>query len=102
MLEYGFVLYNHGLWSDSFLKDYLMVLPYLNGIFYILLSPFLWIFLDILLSRGYSLCRFTIIGFRALSLVKVGISFPWCAGNLKENIGCTISMGFLEICVNNL
>ena len=38
--EYWFVSYKHGLWSDSFLKDYLMVLPYLKGFLYILVLLF--------------------------------------------------------------
>ena len=58
-VEYWFVLYKHDLWTDSFLKDYLMVLPYLKCFLYILVYLFLWMNLDILLSRVYFLCRFT-------------------------------------------
>jgi len=82
-VEYWFVLYKHGLWSDSFLKDYLMVLPYLKGFLYILVSLFLWMNLVILLSRVYFLCRFATIGIRALSWAKRGELF---LGFLEEEM----------------
>jgi hypothetical protein len=42
----------HGLWSDSFHKEYFMVLPYLKGSLYIIVFILVWLYFGISKVKG--------------------------------------------------
>ena len=68
-----------------------MVLPYLKGFLYILVSLFLWMFLDILSSRVYSLYMFITSDIKALFGPKENNFFRVFGGEKEDDL---IQVGF--------
>jgi hypothetical protein len=85
MLDVDLYCSKHGLWSDSFHKEYLMVLPYLKGsslyscvvygVNVLVFLKFKGLFLKFKGLFFFFISRFTTSGIRALSWAKKGRFF---------------------------